>query len=87
VREKDAFLVSMQATRDVILRTHSLVAAKAYYHDVLGLPIVADSERLVGFDTGAITLYFELGDDPALLRARPVRPHVQPRSHLREERK
>jgi predicted enzyme related to lactoylglutathione lyase len=55
--------VSLQSTRDVILRTHSLAAAKAYYHDVLGLPLVADSERLVGFDTGAITLYFELGDD------------------------
>lgn len=53
----------MKSTRDVIFRTQSLSAAKAFYHETLGLPLVTESERLVGFDTGAITIYFERGDD------------------------
>lgn len=52
----------MTSTRDVIFRTGNLAAAKAYYHGALGFPIVTDSERMLGFDTGAITLYFEPGD-------------------------
>jgi|SRR5580658_668979 catechol 2,3-dioxygenase-like lactoylglutathione lyase family enzyme len=52
----------MISTSDVICRTGDLAAAKAYYHAGLGFPIVADSERVVGFDTGAFAIYFERGD-------------------------
>ncbi|MFY9719398.1 MAG: VOC family protein [Candidatus Cybelea sp.] len=52
----------MKSTRDVICRARDLSAVKAYYAGKLGLPIVVDSERLVGFDTGAVTLYYERGE-------------------------
>jgi catechol 2,3-dioxygenase-like lactoylglutathione lyase family enzyme len=53
----------MKSTSDVMLRTDDLEAAKAYYNGVLGFAIVADSERVVGFDTGGFTVYFEPGED------------------------
>jgi catechol 2,3-dioxygenase-like lactoylglutathione lyase family enzyme len=51
----------MTSTRDVIFRTARLEEAKAFYNGVLGFAIVTDSPML-GFDTGAITMYFEPGD-------------------------
>jgi catechol 2,3-dioxygenase-like lactoylglutathione lyase family enzyme len=51
----------MKSTSDVILRTHDLAAAKAFYNTELGFPIVTDS-RMLGFDTGSFTVYFEPGD-------------------------
>lgn len=52
----------MNSTSDVIFRTSDLEAAKAFYHGALGFPMVSDSKRVVGFDTGSFTLYFERGD-------------------------
>ena len=52
----------MTSTRDVIFRTGNLEEAKAFYHGVLGFPMVAAPSRVVGFDTGSITIYFEQGD-------------------------
>jgi catechol 2,3-dioxygenase-like lactoylglutathione lyase family enzyme len=51
----------MRSTRDVILESGDLRAVRAHYHGVLGFPVVVDEEHLVGFDTGAFTLYFESG--------------------------
>jgi catechol 2,3-dioxygenase-like lactoylglutathione lyase family enzyme len=53
----------MKSNRDVIIRTADLASAKAFYHDALGFPVTIDTEHLVGFDTGAFTLYVEPGDD------------------------
>ena len=53
----------MHSTCDVMLRVKSLEDAKAYYHGVLGFDLAADSERVVGFKTGGITVYFERGED------------------------
>lgn len=52
----------MKLTSDVMLRTSNLQDVKRYYHGALGFPIVADTERVVGFDTGSIILYFERGE-------------------------
>jgi len=58
----------MKSTNEVILRTPDLDAVKAFYNDVLGFPVVVDVERevdaqrVVGFNTGGINLYFERGD-------------------------
>jgi catechol 2,3-dioxygenase-like lactoylglutathione lyase family enzyme len=52
----------MKSTSDVMLRISNLQDAKQYYHGVLGFPIVTDTERVVGFDTGSIILYFERGE-------------------------
>jgi len=52
----------MKSTSDVMLRTNDLQEAKRFYNGVLGFPIVTDTERVVGFDTGSIVLYFETGD-------------------------
>jgi catechol 2,3-dioxygenase-like lactoylglutathione lyase family enzyme len=46
-----------------MLRVKSLEDAKAYYHGVLGFALAADSDRVVGFETGGITVYFERGED------------------------
>jgi catechol 2,3-dioxygenase-like lactoylglutathione lyase family enzyme len=53
----------MRATNDVMLRITDFAAAKSYYNGVLGFPIVAEAENLLGFDLGAFVLYFEHGDD------------------------
>lgn len=47
---------------DVICRARDLGAVKAYYADELGLALVLDTDSTVGFDTGAITLYYERGE-------------------------
>ena len=59
----------MKSTNEVILQAHDLDAAKAFYRDVLGFPVVVDmerprdSQRVVGFNTGSFNLYFERGND------------------------
>jgi len=53
----------VRATSDVMLRTQDVAAAKSYYADVLGFPIVVDVEKLLGFDLGGFVLYFEHGAD------------------------
>jgi catechol 2,3-dioxygenase-like lactoylglutathione lyase family enzyme len=52
----------MHSTSDVILRTKSLEDAKMFYNGVLGFALAVDSDRMVGFETGGITLYFEAGE-------------------------
>ncbi len=52
----------MKAGRDVICRARDLGAVKAYYAGELGFPIVLDTDSMVGFDTGAVTLYYERGE-------------------------
>jgi len=52
----------MKSTKDAIFRARDLKAVKAFYGGKLGLPLIAESDSLVGFDTGAFTLYFELGE-------------------------
>ena len=52
----------MHTTADVILRTGDLAGVKAFYHGALGFPVVTETERLIGFDTGAIVIYFERGE-------------------------
>ena len=53
----------MKATTDVMLRTGDFEAAKAYYNGLLGFPIVAEEENVLGFDLGGFVLYFEHGED------------------------
>ncbi len=52
----------MRSGRDVICRARDLGAVKAYYAGELGLPIVLDTDTMVGFDTGELTLYYERGE-------------------------
>lgn len=52
----------MKTTNEVMLRTSDLEEAKAYYNGQLGLTIVLENDRVVGFDTGAFNLYFERGE-------------------------
>jgi catechol 2,3-dioxygenase-like lactoylglutathione lyase family enzyme len=52
---------TFHATGDVIIRTGDLNAAVCFYQSVLGLPITYRSDNLVGFNTGAFTLYVERG--------------------------
>jgi catechol 2,3-dioxygenase-like lactoylglutathione lyase family enzyme len=46
-----------------MLRTNDLQGAREFYNGLLGYPIVSDSKRVVGFDTGSFILYFEPGND------------------------
>lgn len=52
----------MTTTSDVIFRISDLRAAKDFYRGSLGFAVVKDTENMVGFDTGNLTLYFERGD-------------------------
>jgi hypothetical protein len=52
----------MKTGSDVICRARDLGAVKAYYAGELGFPIVLDTDSMVGFDTGAVTLYYERGE-------------------------
>ncbi len=52
----------MKTTNEVIFRADDLAAVKEYYAGTLGLPIVLEKEAMVGFDAGALNLYFERGE-------------------------
>jgi catechol 2,3-dioxygenase-like lactoylglutathione lyase family enzyme len=52
----------MKTGRDVICRASDLGAVKAYYAAALGMPVVLDTDSMVGFDTGELTLYYERGE-------------------------
>lgn len=52
----------MKSTNEVIFRTKSIAAAKKYYAETLGFRVVLETEIMVGFDTGALNLYFERGE-------------------------
>ena len=54
--------MKLTSTTEVMLRTNDLEAAKAYYHGVLGFPNIPVSDKVIGFDTGGISIYFERGD-------------------------
>ena len=56
--------MKFRSTRDVILRTSDLAKARAFYTEVLGFATTMSSEKLVGFETGAIQLFVETGDAP-----------------------
>ena len=51
----------MESTRDIIIQAGDFPAAVRFYRDVLRLPVTHESERLVGFETGAFCLYVESG--------------------------
>ena len=50
------------SSRDVIIQTPMFADSVRFYEDVLGLPVVYRSERLVGFETGSFCLYVEPGE-------------------------
>jgi catechol 2,3-dioxygenase-like lactoylglutathione lyase family enzyme len=52
---------SFESGRDIIIRTPSWEDAVRFYQSVLELPVVHRDKTLVGFDTGAFTLYVEQG--------------------------
>jgi catechol 2,3-dioxygenase-like lactoylglutathione lyase family enzyme len=50
------------SSRDVIIQTPRFEDSVRFYEEVLGLPVVHRSERLVGFETGSFVLYVEPGE-------------------------
>jgi len=50
-----------QSSRDVIICTDAFDEAVTFYGTVLGLPVTHHSPTLMGFETGAFTLYVEKG--------------------------
>jgi predicted enzyme related to lactoylglutathione lyase len=57
------------STRDIIIHTAEFDEAVRFYRDVLGLATTMNSEKLVGFETGAFQLFVD-GRSP--LRTGPV---------------
>jgi Glyoxalase-like domain len=51
----------VKTTNEVIFRAPDLGAVKKYYAERLGFPILLETEIVIGFDTGALNLYFERG--------------------------
>lgn len=54
----------MISTRDVIIQTERLDAAKAFYADALGFQITMNNEHMLGFETGGFQLFVEHGASP-----------------------
>jgi hypothetical protein len=52
----------MKTTNEVIFRVHDLGPVRDYYEGELGLPVVLDIESTIGFNTGALNIYFERGE-------------------------
>lgn len=50
------------STRDVLVRVDDLKKATGFYTKELGLSPTKHSATLVGFETGAFTLYLEIGE-------------------------
>ncbi len=50
-----------KSSRDIIIRTKAWKEATKFYGSVLGLPVVHQSETLMGFETGSFLLYVEKG--------------------------
>lgn len=49
------------SSRDVIIQSPSFHESVHFYEEVVGLPVVYRSDRLVGFETGSFCLYVEPG--------------------------
>jgi catechol 2,3-dioxygenase-like lactoylglutathione lyase family enzyme len=47
------------ATRDVIIQTPDLAAARAFYAEVLGLTLFMDEPNILGFEAGGLRLFVE----------------------------
>ncbi len=54
---------TFRSSRDVIIRTDAWKEATTFYGSVLGLPVVHQSETLMGFETGDFCLYVEKGKE------------------------
>jgi len=52
----------VKSTNEVILRATDLAAVKAHYAGELGFPVVLEKDGMIGFDTGAVNIYFERGE-------------------------
>ena len=55
---------AVQSSRDVVIQTDNWTKALEFYEATLGFPVSHRSPDLVGFDTGAFTLYVEKGNWP-----------------------
>lgn len=53
---------ALQSSRDVIIQTDSWTKALEFYEATMGFPVSHRGPDLVGFDTGAFTLYVEKGN-------------------------
>jgi catechol 2,3-dioxygenase-like lactoylglutathione lyase family enzyme len=54
---------TFQSSRDVIIRTKSWAKATKFYQSVLGLPVTHRGKTMIGFETGAFSLYVEKGEE------------------------
>jgi catechol 2,3-dioxygenase-like lactoylglutathione lyase family enzyme len=55
---------ALESSRDVIIQTDNWIKALEFYEATLGFSVSHRSPGLVGFDTGAFTLYVEKGNRP-----------------------
>lgn len=52
---------AVRSSRDVIIRTPAWNEAVRFYEQVLGFAVLSRAEGMVGFETGAFSLYVEKG--------------------------
>jgi catechol 2,3-dioxygenase-like lactoylglutathione lyase family enzyme len=52
----------VKTTNEIIMRAPDLERVRAHYEGVLGFPVVLEKDGMIGFDTGALNLYFERGE-------------------------
>jgi catechol 2,3-dioxygenase-like lactoylglutathione lyase family enzyme len=49
----------IRSSRDVIIKTPDLAAARAFYGGVMGLTVFMDEPAMIGLETGALRLFVE----------------------------
>jgi catechol 2,3-dioxygenase-like lactoylglutathione lyase family enzyme len=52
-------MAAVRSSRDIIIQTPNLEAARAFYEGVLGFAVVMDEPNMIGLDTGSIRLFVE----------------------------
>jgi hypothetical protein len=62
LRQQHVWSYAMKTTNEVIFRAPDLAGVRAYYSGKLGLPVVLDTDSMIGFDSGALNFYFERGE-------------------------
>lgn len=49
----------VRSSRDIIIQTPNLAAARAFYEGVLGFAVVMDEPNMIGLETGSVRLFVE----------------------------
>ncbi len=50
---------AVRSSRDIIIQTQDILAARAFYEGVLGFPVFMDEPNMIGLETGSLRLFVQ----------------------------